>query len=207
MSFLRGAVLVVVLLAAFGCKPKTQVVGELVGVYEIRGALVNNSCGQTALPTMNPLEFSVQITRDEGVGYWQIDKRAAAPGELEDDGSFRFTNEQTSLVSSMRGPRQDLEPTDFGTLNPDFDLKTVNCAMKVSETISGSLARSLVDVLDGGTDPSSNGDDLEGENVIEIEPTGNSDCSASLAAFGGTFQNLPCSAKYKLKGELIEAPK
>src|SRR5262245_2234205 len=153
MNFLRGAVLLAVV-GTFGCQPKSQASGDLIGVYEITGALVNNSCGQAALPAENPLRFEVQIRRDAGVGYWQIDKRAASPGELEDDGSFLFTNAQTSLVYSGRSPR-DLEPTDFGNPNPDFDLKTVTCAMKTSETIEGSLARSLLDMLDGGTDPSS----------------------------------------------------
>lgn len=207
MNFLSGCALLGGV-ALFGCQPQTSAgAGELVGVYSIEGALVNNSCGQAALPTQNPLKFEVQIRVDGGVGYWQIDKRAPTPGELEDNGSFVFKNVETSLVSSTRMVKQDLEPGDFSTLQPDPDLRTVNCAMKVSETIQGNLLRKLMDLADGGVDTSAKNDDLTGDNLIEVEPTGNSDCSASLAAFGGKFLNLPCSAKYKLKGELLEGAK
>jgi hypothetical protein len=178
--------------------------GDLIGVYSITGSLIDNTCGQTALPAENPLRFDVEIRQKDSVGYWQIDKRAAQPGELEDDGSFSFRNEQTALVGSTRTVRNDLEPQDFNGLDPDFDLKTTTCVMKTSELIEGTLARSLLDSLDGGMSDASGDMDLSGDNTIKIEPTSNSDCSAALAALGGTFANLPCSAHYKLKGELLE---
>jgi hypothetical protein len=193
-------------LAAIGCqKPVATSAGELIGVYSITGALIDNTCGQSALPTQNPLRFEVEIRREDSVGYWQIEKRPARPGELEDDGTFRFNTEQTSLVSSMRSVRNDLEPEDFNSLNPDFDLKTTNCIMKMSELIEGTLERRFVDLQDGGVGDSKNKTDLSGDNVIKIEPTANSDCSAALAALGGSFENLPCAAHYKLKGELLES--
>jgi hypothetical protein len=201
------AALICLSLAVIGCQKPVQssATGELIGVYSISGALIDNSCGQVALPAANPLRFEVEIRRENSVGFWQIEKRAAQPGEVEDDGSFRFKNEQTSLVSSMRTVRNDLEPQDFNSLDPDFDLRTTTCTMKVSEVIEGTLERSFLDLLDGGVGDSKNKTDLSGDNTISIEPTANSNCSGLLAALGGSFANLPCAAHYKLKGELLES--
>jgi hypothetical protein len=193
------------LLAAIGCtKTGGELGGELIGVYSISGALVDNSCGLAALPTQNPLRFEVEIRMQDGVGYWQMPKRPAQSGEIEEDGSFVFKHAQTSLVSSMRAVR-DLEPQDFDNRDPDFDLRVSTCSMKVSEVIEGTLARSFLDLLDGGTGDSDEEMDLKGDNRIEVEPTEDSDCSRSLAALGGSFNNLPCGAHYKLKGELLES--
>lgn len=200
------------LLAAVGCQPPApNAVGELVGVYAINGALIENSCGHMALPAVDPLKFEVEIRQNDQVGYWQVEKKPQQAGELEDDNSFRFSGENTSLVSSMRGARNDLEPGDFISLTPDFDLKTTTCAMNIKETIEGTLARRFVTV-DGGEPEVENAGakpkhDLSGDNTITVSATPESDCSASLAAFGGPFSNLPCVAHYKLSGELQEMAK
>ncbi len=195
------------LLAASGCQPSaSDSAGDLVGVYAIKGALVTNTCGQQALPAVNPLKFEVEIRQDDRVGYWQTDKQPQRAGELDEDGAFLFVGEQTSLVSSMRTARNDLEPGEFVSLTPDFDLKTTNCAMRVKETIEGSVVRRVV-FVDGGepqiddANPASKYD-LTGDNTIEVSATSDSDCSKSLAAYGGTFMNLPCMAHYVLSGDL-----
>jgi hypothetical protein len=198
---------VIALFAAVGCVPaKPDAAGDLVGVYAINGALVQNTCGHAALPAVDPLKFEVEIRQNDRVGYWQSDKQPQRSGELEEDGSFLFTGEQSSLVSSMRTPRNDLEPGDFVSLTPDFDLKVTNCAMRVKETIEGTLARRVV-LVDGGEpqiDDANPGakHDLTGDNTIEVSATPESDCTASLAAYGGPFSNLPCMAHYVLSGEL-----
>jgi hypothetical protein len=197
------------LLAAVGCQPPTpDAVGEIVGVYAINGALIANTCGQTALPTTDPLKFEVEIRQNDQVGYWQVSKQAPQTGELEADNSFKFSGQTTSLVSSMRGARNDLEPGDFINLTPDFDLKTTTCSMKITETIEGSLARRFVtgdagtpELEAAGTKPKH---DLTGDNTIAVEATPESDCSASLMTFGGPFANLPCMAHYALSGDLQE---
>ena len=192
--------------AALGCRPPPEPVGALVGVYAIDGALTENTCGQSAFPTKDPLRFEVIIRQLDQVGYWQIEKRPAKAGDLEADGAFRFINESTSLVSSMRGANNQLEPQDFLSLEPDFDLKTTSCSLKVREVIEGNLTRSLEEV-DGGLDlPDSDAKhDLSGDNTIEVTPTADSDCSAALATRGGKFENLPCTAHYNLRGKLEES--
>jgi hypothetical protein len=198
--------LCVLFVAAAGCQRPGEPIGNLVGVYAIDGALTENTCGQMGLPAVDPLRFEVQIRHQNSVGYWQIEKRPAKAGELEEDGAFRFTNESTALVSSMRGANNDLEPGDFLSIEPDFDLKTTTCSLKTREVVEGSVFRSLVDEADGGPfqrdDEPDSKDDLSGENTIEVMPTAGSDCTKSLAALGGPFQNLPCTVHYSLSGVL-----
>lgn len=196
--------------AAVGCqKPASKASGLLVGVYAIDGALIENTCGQAALPAVDPLRFEVEIRRNDQVGYWQIAKQPQQMGEIEDDGEFRFLEEQTKLVSKMRVARSDLEPGDFAQGGEDFDLKTTTCAMKIRETIEGTLARTFV-LNDAGEPELDDTEkrpkhDLTGDNRIEVSATDDSNCSASLAAFGGPFENLPCIAHYTLSGDLQES--
>jgi hypothetical protein len=195
--------------AAVSCQPPGgDGAGDLVGVYAVQGALIENTCGQMALPAVDPLKFEVEIRQNDRVGYWQVAKKPQQSGEMEDDNTFHFSAVTTSLVSSMRTARNDLEPGDFINLTPDFDLKTTSCSMRIEETIAGSLARRFV-TADDGEPQLEAGDtkpkhDLSGDNTIEVAPTADSDCSASLATHGGPFANLPCTAHYALSGDLQE---
>jgi hypothetical protein len=47
-----------------------------------------------------------------------------------------------------------------------------------------------------------NAKDLTAYDRIEVSATPESDCSGSLAALGGPFLALPCSARYDLEGKL-----
>src|SRR5690348_14651619 len=73
--------------------------GTLVGQYNVTGVLVENTCGQTALPTTNPLSFAVEIREADGVGYWVPAKSSQNMGSVRDDGTFSFTISQSSVVS------------------------------------------------------------------------------------------------------------
>jgi hypothetical protein len=210
VSFRRARALAAAVAIICGCQRQGKSVGELVGTYAIDGALVENTCGMMALPTVNPLNFQVEVRQSGRVGYWQLEKRPAQAGSLEDDGSFLFRSEQTTLVGRSTSARNDLEPTDFTSLAPDFDLQTKNCLMTVRETIEGKLTHSLLgnpfdagaDVDAGDRERSRNAKDLTGYDKIEVSATSESDCSASLAALGGPFLALPCSARYDLEGKL-----
>lgn len=210
----RAGIPVVIALAVAcicGCQRRGRPVGDLVGVYAIDGALIENTCGMTALQTVDPLRFEVEVRQSGPVGFWQIEKRPAQAGSLDEQGKFRFRVEQTSLVGQRRTARNDLEPSDFASLTPDFDLETKTCLMTMRETIEGTLARSLLgNPFDAGPDSDAGSPadtatskyDLTGENSIEVSATPDSDCSDSLAALGGPFQALPCGARYSLRGTL-----
>lgn len=193
--------------ALCACKQGTPT-GTLVGNYEVRGVLVENTCGQAGLPTNNPLRFTVELREDQGVGYWVPTKMSRNTGSVNADGSFRFTLSATRAVTQTGQPA-NLQPNDFVTLTPDFDLKQTktNCALTTSQTVSGKLLRRLA--ADGGVVGTANmadggpSDDLTAEHLIAVNPTTGSDCNPVLAVYGGTFTALPCQARYVLSGTLV----
>lgn len=187
--------------------------GTLVGRYTVKGVLVENTCGQAGLPTVNPLEFIVELREDQGVGYWVPSESPRNTGSLDDDGSFRFIVSQTQVVNQPANGARNLEPQDFVTLNPDFDLQQPRaCALTTREIVAGSIQRrqspdggvsvSAVRSGDAGTSDLAGDDDLLAENTIEVSPSAGSDCNRALAALGGTFLALPCQARYVLHGSL-----
>jgi hypothetical protein len=189
-----------------GTKP-----GSLVGSYAVHGVLVENTCGQTALPTSNPLDFVVEIRTDSGVAYWIPNKAMSNTGTLNDSGTFRFTMSDTKVVDGSMTMRQE-EPSDFLSAKPDFDLQKQQdraCALTRKQTVSGKLARRIEDGMvnatgsdkDASVDADSD-EDLSAEHVIEIAPTSGSNCNGVLAALGGAFTALPCEARYLLSGSL-----
>jgi hypothetical protein len=181
--------------------------GTLVGFYTVQGVLIENSCGQSALPAVTPLKFDVQIREDGGVGYWSQAKQAQSTGSLNSRGEFRFSASTTKVVSS--GQPGQLQPSNFTSLQPDFDLQQQRtCALTVRETITGSLQRrnaadgGAVVELAPGDAAVSGSNDLDAEHVIEVTPSAGSDCNLALTAFGGNYLALPCGARYVLQGSL-----
>jgi hypothetical protein len=190
----------VVLAAVLGaCTPGAKP-GALVGSYTVHGVLVENTCGQSALPTSNPLDFVVEIRTDAGVAFWIPNKAAQNTGTLSDSGSFRFTTSETRVVMGSAGPRQ-LEPMDFQAGGEDFDLQQPRtCALTLKQTVLGTLGRRI---LDGSVNASADASgDLSAEHQIEVTPSTGSDCNAALAALGGSYLALPCEARYVLTGSL-----
>jgi hypothetical protein len=202
-----GAACAVVCVLLGACKEGTAT-GTLVGVYAVRGVLVENSCGTTALPTPSPLEYNVEIREDHGVGYWVPAKSPQNAGSLTARGEFNFSATQ-SAVLSMTQAGQQLQPNDFQTLQPDFDLQKKTCAVTSMRRISGSLQRrNAADgggVAEIGSADAGEDDDLVGTDIVQISPSAGSDCNSSLSALGGTYLALPCGARYLLTGTLAAA--
>ena len=210
----RLSVCCVVVLGLCACSQGTKP-GALVGNYAIHGVLVENTCGQSALPTVNPLDFVVELRTNSGVAYWMPEKASPASGTLNDSGSFRFTMSDTQVVKGAPGVSQE-QPSDFLSTEPDFDLKAQQargCALTRKQTVSGKVARRLEDGVvnetpssnarDAAIEESESGDgDLSAEHVIEVTPTSGSNCDGALAALGGAFLALPCEARYLLNGSL-----
>lgn len=180
--------------------------GTLIGTYAVRGVLVENTCGQTGLPTVNPLEFSLELREDQGVGYWIPTKNNRNSGIVNADGSFTFTTSQTQVLGQSSAT-QNLQPSDFAANSPDsnFDLRQTTCAVTVTERITGNLARwiSLTGSTAAGGAGSAGVDmDLTGRDEIAVAPSAGSSCNAALTAFGGAYSALPCGASYVLRGTL-----
>ena len=190
--------------------------GELVGDYAIAGELTDNSCGSEALPARSPLKFNVQLRIDKGEGLWIRDMPPPQSGRLDDDGAFSFRTQSIydvpaagkgMLESSIKtDPAAAADPTAYD----NFDLKTPPpCRLTITETIGGKLTRDQRAQADAGAgDTSSASDkgeaDLTADNKIEISAAAGSNCGRVMAAAGGPFLALPCSAQYQLRGDLVE---
>ena len=184
-----------------GSKP-----GALVGTYTVHGVLVDNTCGELALPTENPLDFFVEVREQDGVAYWMPSQASENTGTLNSAGSFRFIASRTQLVDDGSAP-PSLEPIDFQTMRGDFDLATMPaCALTIKETVSGTLQRRLEAGVVATTQAvSDDAGDLSAEHLIQVAPSSGSDCNGALAALGGSFVALPCEARYVLSGDLDTA--
>lgn len=192
-------------LSTLGCMRKQQPQGDLLGAYAVSGALTENSCGQSGLPTQNPLAFVAELRDVDGVTTWQIEKKPAFSGVLERDGDYRFVSEQAFPLGEQTSQKRNLEASDFDSLDPDFDLETTSCVLLMKESITGRLHRMLD--ADGGVPSEAFGDagllpDLSGDNTISVEAAAGTDCARVLAANGGGFLTLPCAAHYSLEGTL-----
>lgn len=197
------------MLSLWGCEQE-ELPGDPVGTYMIVGSLEENTCGQAALPTRNPLHFEVQIRAFGEAGMWIVGDPPGFDGVLLNDGSFLFGSESFNTViepgAMLSGPEQ---PEDY--INGTAGKTEIGCTISIVEQIDGRLNRTAL--TDAGTNNSlaETGldamlDDLAGENRIDMAPMPGSDCSPVLATQGGPFLALPCFARYTLRGELIDTP-
>ncbi|MDD9937569.1 MAG: hypothetical protein OXT09_28410 [Myxococcales bacterium] len=210
----RSGVVLGILVAGCNVEPP----GELLGEYDLRGALLENTCGVEALPANDPLLFQAQIRDDDGRALWLM-MPPARPGVLEDDGDFSFETESSFQVDPDR-PAQGPDPfapdpeafTDEASLEafaPAGSQAGPACTLLIIERMNGTLWRDLHGVYDASdaaedVDDETAGLDLVGENEIEIRAASGSDCRLVMSDQGGPFEALPCHALYEIDGTLIE---
>lgn len=194
-----------------GCvMPKTP--GELVGAYHISGALTENSCGTAALPAADRLSFDVEIRRNKSEGLWIRDAPPPHSGRLDQDGSFAFEfTTSYAIQGSTKEPAEAATGVDPAKLADPTLIDTADqqamqhCQLSVQESVQGMLLRSSLPdagATETATARSSDEADLMGDNQITIRATAGSNCRMVLAAQNGPFDQLPCHARYELKGEL-----
>jgi hypothetical protein len=197
--------LCVLLLALLGCEPADRP-GDLVGRYDVTGALTRNDCGSSALPAEDPLLFEVEIRDNGGEGLWFLGSPNAISGTLELGGVFRFQHDQLVEVVApgTRTVVDPQDPNDFLDPEPDIKVNAAGCQMRVVETVDGALHRdSRGDAGVGEPIGDEVAADLIGTNQIEVAVVAGSDCSASMSSNGGPFLELPCVAEYALTGTLL----
>jgi hypothetical protein len=189
--------------------------GELLGSYHVEGELMVNECGSEALPAADPLSFDVQIRRDARMGYWLQGMPPARPGSIGDDGSFSFALEQVYDVPTSEQAGSDnavLSSDPEKLMDPSYYEKidmqrSTACRLTVSETVEGSMLRTLLDdmvhgSMTAGADEDS--PDLVGVNEITMRPDSRASCARVLKDNGGPFEQLPCTAHYDLTGKLAD---
>ncbi len=191
--------------------------GVLVGKYAVKGSLIDNSCGQVALPASNPLNYVVSLRDDNGTATWAPDKSSSAGGSLSGNGAFNFETQLTRDMGTTVQANQNLQTGDLLTPGGDPDLIKRHCIMVTIDTLAGVIHKRLADAsLDAG-DGAQLGDastsatatttaDLTGDETVQVMAATGADCTAALAIAGGPYTVLPCGLHYKLEGTLQAEP-
>jgi hypothetical protein len=181
--------------------------GELVGNYAITASLLDNTCGQDALPLAESLAYRAQLRRDGATAFWLIGAPPANQGVMNGRGEIRFEREERFTVSDDAQPVDpvlaELDPIALYGYDP-FDPtaepedEEAPCTLIVRESIEAMV---LVDVdIDSEAAEAA----LQGTNTIAMSPTRDSECNRVLTTAGGPFEEMPCAATYDLSGQLIE---
>lgn len=201
---------------------QNQLPGEPVGTYRVTGQLEQNSCGSTAVPAADPLQFEVQILDDDGSGVWALDDNPFVYGDLTEEGDFSFKTETSyALEQNEVQPATTDEEEIARLLSPERESQPSPCVLVQVETVEGTLNKQEEgEEEDAGADDEPSDDeqsddeqsdggeadegrpDLEGENRIQIQPAPGSSCTRFTSAQGGVFLTLPCEISYTLQGQL-----
>lgn len=188
---------VTLLLGFASCRP-TQLAGDAVGQYEVRGALAENTCAE-GYPAPNDLYFHVELRDDvSGTGHWKLPNAAISSGQLDlGAGTFRFENRQ-EVVGIAPSPG------------------VAGCMLARVEVVSGTLSAMPsdggpsdagtadggdADAGDGGGAPRQPGEDrFTGTTEITVSATAGSECSGLIDPSQGGFATLPCTIRYDMSG-------
>jgi len=186
------------------CVPTESPLPEL-GSARVMGSLEDNACGSAAVPALDPIEYSVTFGGADQVVEWRRPGSPHIVGQVRRDGEWRFTTQTTIPV-----------------YEPDPITGAPGCSMIQTEvTTFESMGTPPPIAHDAGApsdagmqgDGSVQGDAgmqagqwrlpeaFEGTGKVTFAPAPGSNCSRSLATFGGPFLALPCDVNYHLEGE------
>jgi len=198
---MRSCLALVLLLSA--CTPAYP--GEGDGTFDVVGALEENTCGETALPAVDPMIFMVELRSDgTGQAFWRRPSSPVVAG-TNLDGSYRFRF--TTGIPVYAG---------------DEALGTPGCALIQEESVWVAIdapaasdagpgdAAADDSAVDAGenADAGSDASDLDagasasfsGTDDIQLTVAPGYDCSALVGSAGGPFLALPCGVSYSLSG-------
>jgi hypothetical protein len=204
---MRASMFVFVLLVLAGSACQAKPPGDLVGQYAVTAELMDNTCGDAALPLAEVLEYRVELRRDGRTAYWMIGSPPGNQGVYL-RGDVSFERQEHFMVDDASEPvdpeLSELDPiTLYGydpfdpTAEPD-DGETF-CTLIVRESIDATV------LLEDGSDADDDALALRGTNTIEMSATRDSDCRRVLETAGGPFERLPCAADYQLNGTLLDS--
>jgi hypothetical protein len=204
---MRASKLIFVLLSFCGVACQAKPPGDLVGSYAVTASLMDNTCGEDALPLSEVLEYRVQLRRDGRTAYWML---ASPPGNqgVYAGGEVTFERQERFMISD------DAQPVDpeLSELDPialyGYDPFEPNAEPDDAESFCTLIVRESIDatvLLEDGDDADDDELALEGTNTIEMAATSDSDCRRMLRASGGQFERLPCAAEYELEATLVDS--
>ncbi len=148
--------------------------GELVGEFEVGGALVEQTCGD-AMDGSDRIEIEFALSTDaDATGRAYMDSSGSVFVGTVDYDEYEFQVSQSWTVSQSSTGYE-------GCYVTQHDVFYV-----LVETPDDATARTI-----------------SGYQMTEIEPIAGSDCSSALSVSGGAFLALPCRVEYVLSGDEI----
>jgi len=185
--------------------------GDLVGKYSITSALLENTCGQSALPVAETLAYRVELREDGVNAYWLMGSPPARLGRVTDDNEYTFELQQTYAVREGSEPIDpvlaEMDPIALYGYDPfgePSEGESAPCTLLIEESVRANVLRDANSADDADASTSENAD-LQGENVIAMRSSSGSDCRRVLETAGGPFAQLPCAARYDLSGTLLDS--
>lgn len=185
-------------LSAVGCS--TELPGEVIGTYQVKMTLKENTCGPNAVYISDGSMYSVQLRADGPQGYWRLADGKPLPGKHTEDHKFTF------MFSSV-------------VATSDADAGSPLCQLAQTEVLSVKVHGAKIDKNSDDESPDAStvdaGDDsserdagessdppttLTGTHELNIAPTPSSDCRKALHP-NGPFALLPCKVIYTLRGQ------
>jgi len=162
------------------------------------GSLEQNSCGDTALPAVNPLLFRIELRSDgTGQAFWRRPETSVVSG-THIDGTYRFR-----FVTGL-----PVYPADevTGTLGCALlQEEVIELVPQILEDTDAAVDAEAGDAgVDAGTGSADGGaiaiDSLSGSDTIRLTVAPGYDCTPLLGSAGGPFLALPCEVDYSLSG-------
>jgi hypothetical protein len=201
--------------------------GEEVGTYQITGALLENECGEAAVPALARVTFPAELRNDRGQALWRRPDAPLATGRISRDGHYLFELEvrhpvtaETSLGPvectlrqrdrldvSLRDPadgadggvESDAGPASDGVDagNDEGDAGPASDGVDAGNDEGQDAARSDA----GAAERGSRARRLVGTHDVEMAADDALACEPLKVASGGPFLALPCRVRYSLTGE------
>jgi hypothetical protein len=177
------ASLALLVMAASACGKDPMNPGEPLGTFHVSATLQATSCGATTAAPASTDDVAWAPPS------WAFDIR------LAQDGSTLYWIQGDVPVSGNIDPthRATLSTSAIHVLVPPNTPGQAACAMERNDAVDLTLAGSPITHLSGAL-------------RYAYTPTSDSDCSAMLAAAGGSFQALPCQVVYAITADRTVAP-
>jgi len=157
--------------ATMSCGPTSTLPGTALGTYNVTGTLGTNTCG-SSLGAPSPWNFTVQMSEDGTTFYWD----PSTGTELSS------TMASTTKVSIASTATANVDSTDAGVEGP--------CDLSSSTSINLTLA--------ADSPPSSFSGSIVYTFAASTGASSTTDCTDQLAASGGPYTTLPCTASYTI---------
>ncbi len=188
--------------------------GHAIGTYKVVMKLEENTCGPGALPLADGYSYSVELRADEPRGYWRVPHVGPITGTYR-DGAFSFTTKATlELGNADAGTagclviREELlegHVTLADAGSPDAAEPQTDAASAqppAADAAGDAGSETSADAGHAGAasgDASADAAPLTGEHTISFYPDPQGRCAGAQGPLG-TFERLPCSARYGLTG-------